>query len=676
MSMRINNNIYSLTAYRHLSETQGKLSTSIERLSSGFRINTAADDAAGLAISEKLRSQISGYEIAAQNAQDGISIVQTADGALDRTHTILRRMRDLTELAANGDKTDADRAHYQEEVNQLLDEIDRIGKTTEYNTKKLLDGSIGSQANEIGDIDSINVESKIKVVSTPQLDGEYKIEVKNEASKAKATFTAGADDVDVTVDDTFSTFMGAANDGTYTFRFAMDGKETAVDLISKASAGDTITEVVEKINMALSDAGMEAHAKFHADVDTDDAGATVLAAIEIEADNFGSAHDISFTVVNQPKSVYNGDNFLEDGAGSSYNALEGTAGAIYNSDRSGENGLIHEDTVFTPAATVTENDLQALTSLTGQIEFTNKNDVTATLTIAAGDKISDIVSDIDGFTGLQAIYNGREGRIEVFSTGTGSDPIVIEGTGDSTSNNQLAAMLGLYGTHYGSSVVGERLTSTTDYHLEITAPNDSSTVDVFAKFGNRNTKFDAVKSDSAVIESQVDPDQLGSEEPGAGGISGIEFTLEEKTLSGTEKFSIMVSRGELELQVGANDGADNRMKVAIDKMDTGVLNMSGMDVSTQANAQNVLDSGVIDTAIESISTTRAKLGAMQNRLNHTIANLSITKENLASAESRIRDTDFAKETMEFTKHQIMAQAGTSMLQQANMMPQLVLSLLG
>ena len=686
MSMRINNNIYSLNAYRHLSDTQGKLSTSIERLSSGFRINSAADDAAGLAISEKLRSQISGYEIAAQNAQDGISIVQTADGALDRTHTILRRLRDLTELAANGDKTDGDRAHYQEEIDQLLDEVDRIGKTTEYNTKKLLDGSVGSQAKEVGDIDGISNAAKIKVVSTPRMDGEYEITVTQQATKATAMFTAGNDDAGLGIDDSFSDFVDTAsvgtnpavageNDGTYTFRFSMDDKEVTVDLIAKDGAGDTIGEALGKINAAMSAAGMEAHAKFNTDVDS---GADDLQAIEIEADNFGSAHDISISVVNQPQTVYNDLNFADTGGGTdSYNAVEGTVGAIYNSDRSGVNGVIHEDTVFLAANGT--NDLQAMSPLgTQDIRFTDKTGATADLTLVAGDSLADIADDITNNLGLElsAIYDSTGGNFKIFSTGSGSDPIIIKGAADGNAENQMAAMLGLYGTHYSSTVEGEKVTSTTDYHLTINAPENSSTVDVFAKFGNKSTKFDAIKSDSAVTESMDDPDQLGGEAPGAGGISGIEFELEEMTLGGGEQFSILVSRGELELQVGANDGEDNRMGIAIDKMDTETLNIQGMDVSTQANAQSVLDSGVIDTAIESISTTRAKLGAMQNRLNHTIANLSITKENLASAESRIRDTDFAKETMEFTKRQIMAQAGTSMLQQANMIPQLVLRLLG
>ena len=129
--MRVNNNIFAQNSYRNLFNTSNKLGKSLEKLSSGLRINRAADDAAGLGISEKLRSQISGLEVAISNSQDGISLIQTAEGALDRTHAILRRVRDLTEASANGDKTDDDRSKYQAEVDQLLSEVDRISTATE-----------------------------------------------------------------------------------------------------------------------------------------------------------------------------------------------------------------------------------------------------------------------------------------------------------------------------------------------------------------------------------------------------------------------------------------------------------------------------------------------------------------------------------------------------------------
>ena len=155
MSLRVNNNIAALNAYRNLSVTDGQMSKSLEKLSSGFRINRAADDAAGLAISEGLRSQIGGLKVAVRNTQDGISVVQTAEGALTETHSILQRMRDLSVQASNtgGINTDASNA-IQSELGQLKSELNRINATTTFNGKKLLDGSfqaafqVGANAGE------------------------------------------------------------------------------------------------------------------------------------------------------------------------------------------------------------------------------------------------------------------------------------------------------------------------------------------------------------------------------------------------------------------------------------------------------------------------------------------------------------------------------------------------
>ena len=142
--MRINTNVAALNSYNQLSQTNQNMEKSLERLSSGSRINRAADDAAGLAISEKMTSQVKGLAQAQRNAQDGISMIQTAEGALKETHSILQRMRELSVQAANDSNTDPDRVEIQEEVNQLSNEIDRISTTTEFNTKKLLNGDVAS----------------------------------------------------------------------------------------------------------------------------------------------------------------------------------------------------------------------------------------------------------------------------------------------------------------------------------------------------------------------------------------------------------------------------------------------------------------------------------------------------------------------------------------------------
>jgi flagellin len=161
MGLRINQNIAAMNSYRNLSVTDGQMSKSLEKLSSGFRINRAADDAAGLAISEKLRGQVNGLNKASENAQNAISLIQTAEGALNETHSILQRTRELVVQSANDTNTSEDRAQIQKEVDQLAKELSRISTTTEYNGKKLLDGSAAALKFQIGANDGQNLTIKI-----------------------------------------------------------------------------------------------------------------------------------------------------------------------------------------------------------------------------------------------------------------------------------------------------------------------------------------------------------------------------------------------------------------------------------------------------------------------------------------------------------------------------------
>ncbi|KFL16876.1 flagellin [Geobacillus stearothermophilus] len=194
--MRINHNIAALNTYRQLTAGTNAASKSMEKLSSGLRINRAGDDAAGLAISEKMRGQIRGLEMASKNAQDGISLIQTAEGALNETHAILQRMRELAVQAANDTNTDADRREIQKEINQLKDEINRISNTTEFNTKKLLDGTVGNNAN-IDPAGSLTLQP-VKVADSGLATDTYTVTVANAAQLGAdvKTNTTGLADTD------------------------------------------------------------------------------------------------------------------------------------------------------------------------------------------------------------------------------------------------------------------------------------------------------------------------------------------------------------------------------------------------------------------------------------------------------------------------------------------------
>lgn len=496
--MRINQNIFALNAQRNLQITNNQLAVSLERLSSGLRINRASDDAAGLAISEKLRAQISGLGVSIDNANDGISLIRTAEGALDRVNAILKRMRDLVGWAANGDKTDADRQKYQDEINQLITEINRISTTTEYNTKKLLNGNIGSKV-VVNPTDTAEVET-VGVSGEILRTGTYTIQV----------LTAGVAEVEGLAVSGGSGYtsslyeaLGATGDYTKTLNISTaDGKSASVTLNIAQTGGDTIETAIQKINTALKNAGMVVTATWN---DTSD-------RIELTSSEVGSKYAIA---VIESNSVSGAANF-----------------------------------------TITQ--------------VTTAVDVTISVTDPAGGPAQLVTS-----------------TSRYFAAGT----------------------------------------STTE-------PVDSS------------------------------------------GIAGITFTLTNTAAATTATvISLDVSKGSLVLQIGPNKGEDHRMEITINDMSASALGVANIDVTNQANAQAIIDNQIIDKAIEKVVTERGKLGAYENRLNHTIQNLGVAKENFTSAESRLRDADIAKEMMEFTRNQIMLQAGTAMLAQANTVPQTVLQLL-
>jgi len=237
--MRINHNIASLNTYRQLNTNSTATNKNIERLSSGLRINRAGDDAAGLAISEKMRGQIRGLDMAAKNSQDAISLIQTAEGALNETHSILQRMRELAVQASNDTNTVSDRGELQKEINQLTEEIDRIANTTEFNTKTLLTGDFGTKAVS-GTPANVSVKSSLASTIT---EGTYLIEVTNAAVKGTET---GDEDLSSGVTITAGTNDTLVINGT-TIKFEA-GSYTADQIVNKLNEYKDKTGVTAAMN--------------------------------------------------------------------------------------------------------------------------------------------------------------------------------------------------------------------------------------------------------------------------------------------------------------------------------------------------------------------------------------------------------------------------------------------
>ncbi|MDP7421746.1 MAG: flagellin [bacterium] len=260
-------NLPGLRVGRYLNLNQGGIRRALEKLSSGLRINRAGDDAAGLAVSEKLRARISGLGVDVENAQAGVSIVQTADQALQQVQAMVRRVRDLALLCGNGTITDGDREHYQAETDSLLTEIDRINTTTEYNGFRILGGTIGAWAKEGADERDILDESSFRATDDLKTTGAYDVEVLRAAERATARLEGmlmgiGNPPIDISSAGGFYGFSGATQEGTVTVKIEVDGKVVFADLDAREGAGDSLSSALDKINDAMSAAGIEATASY------------------------------------------------------------------------------------------------------------------------------------------------------------------------------------------------------------------------------------------------------------------------------------------------------------------------------------------------------------------------------------------------------------------------------
>jgi flagellin len=602
--MRINHNIQALNAYRNLAANQLSVSKNLERLSSGLRINRAADDAAGLAISEKMRSQIRGLEMAERNALDAISLIQTAEGALNEVHSILQRMRELAVQAANDTLEPSDRAAIQAEIDQLTKEIDRIADTTQFNQKILFSGSpkgkAFAQANS----------SKVSYVGNGTWEG---IVTATPTEPAKVVLD-------------FSKNLGMLNQDTIDGQtFTINGK----------------TYQIDAKNNGLTNTGhIAVNVTWIANPANDNDAVTNINNLLTALKNAIVANDSTFsstsTITNAADNGNNTDGTITNGRLTLITAknMSPTEASMINVSSSFTNTqLKYLDPVnLTSEVTTLKAKDQALAS------------ESFTLTFAEPPKNGDVLK-IDNLT---ITFSDSTASSYVGSGGQGTATINVNGKtlfevldeikqvlGDAQADNVHQPVRALT----AFSVVGSSLVLSTD------RTDDGGT------FGSANgleiqivdSDFEANKGKELKLEMQI----------GANESETLGFDL-----------SVMDSAS-----LGLARKADHTTLLSV-----GVNAEAGIDVSTSAEVARAAIT-VIDEAIRKVSEERGKLGALQNRLEHTINNLKTANENLTSAESRIRDTDMAQEMAEFTKNNILTQAAQAMLAQSNQLPQGILQLL-
>ncbi len=611
MAQTINTNVASLTAQRNLNKSQSALQTSLQRLSSGLRINSAKDDAAGLAISERMTSQIRGLNQAVRNANDGISLAQTAEGALSESGNSLQRIRELAIQSANSTNSASDRAALNAEVSQLLAEVQRVGQATQFNGQNLLDGTFTSAQFQVGANANQTISFGVSGATTNLL-GAY-----------QATSTA---------------VSSAAFDGA---GFTINGTEVGVSAATTA-AGFTADSAAAKavaINSKTNETGVTATAENSVTGSAPVAGIGISnGGILINGVSIGS-------IAGDANAVTQGRN-----AATAINAVQNQTGVTAVADAS-----------------------------TGALTLTAADGRNIALTSGAG--TAQGATDIQNVTGLDVSdgTNAEDHNISTFQIGgafdlsspaagslTEADVVVIddisyEFTTDATVSGSNVAVTVADGntaaqvaSALNTAINDQRALGTTTFDATVTT--DTVTV-TNALFGNEATQY----SEAGVT--------------GGGGATAIVQTLDGTTGTDAADGNGVTTRGTLTLSSAENftmGGADLAF-AGMSTASAALSRLDAVDISTVAGANSAI--AVLDGALSQISSMRADLGAVQNRFESTVANLSTSSENLSAARSRIRDADFAAETAAMTRGQILQQAGIAMVSQANSLPQNVLSLL-
>ena len=560
--MRIQHNITALSAYRNLTNNNSAVSKNLEKLSSGYRINRAGDDAAGLAISEKMRAQITGLKTAQKNANDGISLVQTAEGALTEVHSMLNRMVELANQSANGTYQDEDRQNLQSEIEQLKDEIDRIADGTNFNGISLLDGSLSAK----GGATNVTIGGNASSYKSAGVKGVF-----------AADTTWGAGPINFTQEgDTFEYTVSLADGTTHNIKLTAE----------KDSSG--------KLNKLVGSDG-QVYAMTTSATGAAATQAEIDAAILGELNKTSLAKDYNITMT---------------GGKATFTALkEGTD---------------------TPAIKA----IDAEWTIGGARQTQPKIGVDVTTApLDAGREID--ASSIN-------LYNGKNYDDAVFTI-NGHKFVVM-------TSSSLGASLGEQGTDMNAT---HGLGS--DVTILIADDNGGLGLKAADKNFQQNIEKIAEVTGLKVTDAVTD---AGADKVAPG--AGIRLSAGEAS-------------GGLVLQIGDTSDDFNKLRVSVKDMHAKAMGIADIDVSTQTGAAAAVDK--IKAAINYVSTTRGDLGAIQNRLEHTINNLSVTTENMTAAESRIRDVDMAEEMMAYTKNNILVQASQAMLAQANQLPQGVLQLL-
>ena len=621
--MRIQHNIMAMNAYRNYNTNTSALSKNLEKLSSGYKINRAGDDAAGLAISEKMRAQITGLNAAQKNVKDGISLVKTAEGAMQEIQDMLNRMDYLATQSANGTyQDDVDRENLQKEVDALKDEINRIADSANFNGIKLLDGSLTrTEAVAAGTktvtIAGTNVNGTDRMLSTDfNVSGSKaaweQVGIDNIYDNPGKPPAAGVFEVDIS-DLKFTKNGSTAATGAFTLTI---GDKTIKASGIAITASMTATAVKTAVFTALKNA-----------VTTGTGTTVTINNTEWKISGNASQGKLTFTQTEAPAKASQ--------ARTNFDVKVDWKITTTNATKAPEMENTHTHGTITKTESVAkENDTKANTVFKLQQ--------------------SDLVD------GAQITIGGKTVTLKVGAEGSGTGSTTVDLSDFEYGSVDMDVALSRISKAFGSTV----------------------TASIGGKSGTFVVGVDKANNGLTVYHSSGSGVWANREDLG----SLFSIAIASKDITVTTAAVAATGKG-LTLQIGDTADTFNQLNVGIGDMHTDAMgagkdaegnpsttSIADINISTLPGAQKAV--AVIKNAINYVSSVRGTLGATQNRLEHTANNLSVMAENIQDAESTIRDTDVAEEMMAYTKNNILIQSAQAMLAQANAVPQGVLQLLG
>tara|TARA_R110002051_G_scaffold83393_1_gene147786 strand:- start:90083 stop:92059 length:1977 start_codon:yes stop_codon:yes gene_type:complete len=653
------------------------LSTSLERLATGSKINSAKDDAAGLQISNRLTNQINGLSVAVKNANDGVSIAQTAEGAMQESTNIMQRMRDLALQSANGSNSDTERAALQQEFSSLSGELTRISETTAFGGKKLLDGSMGNTSFQIGAAANETVSFGLSSVSAAALKGtfssataaggtnqlsaevvgkqvqtasatttgtaDFVLENETLGEAGAGTLTIGTTDIALTAEDTLDSAVIKINDALGGGSTITASNEAGVLRLAKSDAGDAAldgsTGTLEAFGLTAGAAGIAASGNtdgtetFALQTTLAAAGNVIIGSSNISL-TAGDSMDDVVTKINE-QSANTG---VRASIGAGTNDGEGTLVLSSNSDFTidGASNAATVNELLGAGTFTAATDLDVGTTGAGLPAAAKISINGADISFAAGSSVSGIADAINADTTIEGITASvtQDGRLKLNSE-DGKEIKLADAAGSAGSLQALGL---------SSGTTDAKLTENTSINLngtEVKLAKGSDLDSIVTAINTASTGVSASKTDAGTLE----------------------------LFSGNESFTVADGAAGTGLAaLGLTGAAGTQNGVVVES------SVSNLDITSAEGAQQAIS--VLDGAMQQIDSERAKLGAVQNRFDSTISNLQNISENASAARGRIVDTDYAAESANLAKNQIMQQAGTAMLAQANQLPQAVLSLLG